>query len=171
MEYTLTKPQDISRMCFVCGEENALGLHAKFYETDQKELIGIFELRDHHQSYPGRVHGGVSAAILDELIGRALTIDEPDVWGVTIELSVKYRNPLPYDKPVVARGRITRNTSRVFEGTGEIVLEDGTIAAEATGRYIKLTLEQIKRGETAPIEDEMRGDMRPMPRTWEIADR
>ena len=170
MKYTLTKPQDISRMCFVCGEENALGLHAKFYETEQKELVGIFDLTDRHQSYPGRVHGGISSAILDELIGRAINIEEPDTWGVTIELNIKYRKPLPYNKPVTGRGRITRNISRVFEGSGEIFLEDGTVAVQATGRYVKLPLDRINNEGEGSAEDEMRADMRPMPSTWEVAD-
>jgi uncharacterized protein (TIGR00369 family) len=168
MNYELTKPQDISRMCLICGEDNRLGLHAKFYETKEKDLIGIFSPTESHQSYPGRIHGGILAAMLDELIGRSAMIEEPDMWGVTIELTTKYRKPVPYDKPVVARGRTTRNTSRAFEGTGEIVLEDGTVAVEAKGRYFKLPLSKINLNEHADIADEMRSDERPMPETMEI---
>jgi len=155
-------------MCLVCGEDNKLGLHAKFYETEEGELIGIFEPTETHQSYPGRVHGGISAAILDELIGRSAMIEEPDTWGVTIEFSAKYRKPLPCDKPIVARGRITRNTSRVFEGTGEIVLEDGTVAVEGKARYLKLPLDKINLSDNPDAEYDIRVDRRPMPSTMEI---
>ena len=40
-------------------------------------------------------------------------------------------------------GRITRDTRRLFEGTGEIVLDDGTVAVEASGKYLKMTLGEI----------------------------
>ena len=39
--------------------------------------------------------------------------------------------------------RITKENKRTFEGTGEIVLADGTIAIEGTGRYLKMDLSQI----------------------------
>ncbi|MCL2025026.1 MAG: PaaI family thioesterase [Coriobacteriia bacterium] len=171
MEYQLTQPQDITRMCFVCGEENDSGLHARFYESEQGELVGIFEVHDAHQSYPGRVHGGIAAAMLDETVGRAIMMDEPDIWAVTIELTCKYRKPVPYDKPVVVRGRITRNTSRIFEGAGEIVLEDGSIAVEATGRYLKTSLDKIVDADTLEVDEtDMRTDTRPMPATLTIGD-
>lgn len=169
MQYNLTRAQDISRMCLICGEENMFGLHAKFYETKEHELIGIFDVKDEHQSYPGRTHGGISAAILDELIGRAINITDPNVWGVTIELNTKYRKAVPHGGPVMARGRITRNTSRMFEGTGEIVLEDGTVAVQATARYLKMPIEHIAPAESdAPVAEEMRADERPMPETLNI---
>lgn len=164
MEYNITRSQDISRMCLVCGEENLFGLHATFYETEQGELIGIFDARPEHQSYPGRMHGGIAAAILDELIGRAVNMVEPDAWGVTIELTTKYRKPVPVAGPIVARARITKNTSRVFEGTGEIVLEDGTVAVQGTGRYIKMAVEKIADG--TDYTDAMRNDSRELPESY-----
>jgi acyl-coenzyme A thioesterase PaaI-like protein len=168
MQYTITKAQNISKHCLVCGEDNDLSLHARFYETNQNELIGIFSPSESHQSYPGRMHGGISAAILDELIGRAANMADSNAWGVTIELTTKYRKPVPCDKPIIARGRITRDTPRVFEGTGEILLEDGTVAVEAKGRYIKLPLEKIMLGEKTFDDYEMVADHRPVPETMEL---
>ena len=43
--------------------------------------------------------------------------------------------------------RITRDTRRIFEGTGEIVLADGTVAVEASGKYMKLPIGQIAEGD------------------------
>ena len=40
-------------------------------------------------------------------------------------------------------GRITRDTRRLFEGTGEILLEDGSVAVEASGKYLKMDLGEI----------------------------
>src|SRR5450756_1503532 len=87
-------------MCLVCGADNPFGLQARFYELEAegatgRELLGVFTLREEHQSYPGRLHGGISSAILDETIGRAITIAHPGTWGVTAELTLRYRKPLP----------------------------------------------------------------------------
>jgi len=90
-----------------------------------------------HQSYPDRMHGGIISAILDEVIGRAIMIEDPQAWGVTVELNIKYKKPVPLDKPVRAIARITRNTRLIFEGTGEIILEDGSIAATGYAKYVK----------------------------------
>ena len=153
------RAQNISRMCLVCGRDNAFGLHARFYELapDQAadagaELVGIFTPREEHQSYPGRLHGGVSSAILDETIGRAILLRQPDTWGVTVEFSVRFRRPLPLDEDVRCVARITRDTSRLFEGSGEILLPGGEVAVEATGKYIKQTLGDITTKDFAERE-------------------
>jgi len=144
MKRKVTGKQQNSRMCFVCGLKNPSGLHAHFYELESGELAATFTARDEHQSYPGRLHGGVSTAILDETIGRAiLTRSHGEVWGVTVEFTARYKKPVPTDRPVKVIGRIVKEGGRFFEGTGEIVLEDGTVAVEGQGRYIKMPLEQI----------------------------
>lgn len=136
MKYKVTKKQNNGKLCIVCGLENKFGLKTDFYELENGELAGLCNPKEEHQSYPGRLHGGISAALLDETIGRAISIIEPEIWGVTIELSMKYRKSVPLDKPLKAVGRITKNTRRVFEGTGEIILENGDVAVTATGIYI-----------------------------------
>jgi len=135
--------QNISRMCLVCGADNRSGLSARFLVLDSGELVGVFTPRQEHQGYPGRLHGGIASAILDETIGRAISIANPDTWGVTAELTVRFRKPVPLDREVRALGRITRDTRRLFEGTGEIVLEDGTVAVEASGKYMRMPLHDI----------------------------
>ena len=160
MRQRVTAAQNVSRMCLVCGRDNPFSLKARFYELEGGELLGEFDPLPEHQSYPGRMHGGVSSAMLDETIGRAISIVEPDAWGVTVELSVRFRKPVPLDGPVRAVGRITRNAGRLFEGAGEIVLADGTVAVEATGRYMKMPIAKIADGD---FETEWFEDVRPRP--------
>lgn len=146
--HTVRGAQNVSRMCLVCGSENPYSLKARFLELDSSgELVGLFTPLPEHQSYPGRLHGGVSSAILDETIGRAVNMIDPDAWGVTVELSVKYRKPVPLDSEIKAVARITRDSSRLFEGTGEIVLPDGTVAVEASGKYLKMPIDKIADGD------------------------
>lgn len=148
MEKRVVKAQNISRMCFVCGTENAAGLKARYYELDSGELLGIFEADERHQGYPGRLHGGIATALLDETIGRAVNLLDPGAWGVTVELGpVRFRKPVPLGEPVRVIARTTSDSSRLFEGTGELVLSDGSVAVEATGKYLKLPIDRISEGD------------------------
>lgn len=160
MTRQVTAAQNVSRMCMVCGVENDDGLHARFFELDSGELAGVFTPRPGHQGYPGRLHGGVAATLLDETIGRAISVRDPGAWGVTVELTVRYRKPVPLDGEVRAVARITRDTSRMFEGAGEIRLADGTVAVEASGRYLRLPIDRIAEGD---LGEEWIADERPLP--------
>ena len=149
--------QPNSYYCFVCGVKNIGGVHVNFYETmtedGQPEILARFTGQDQHQGYPGRMHGGVITGILDETIGRGINIGEgenPMTWGVTAELTVRFRKPVPIGVELTARGRVTRDIHHLFEGTGEIYLPDGTVAATAHGKYIRLKLDDISG--IAPVD-------------------
>ena len=142
--------QPNSHYCFICGVKNVAGVHVNFYETvtddGTPEVLARVTGQPQHQGYPGRMHGGVITGILDETIGRAINIGEgenPMTWGVTAELSVRFRKPVPLGVELVARGRITRDIHHLFEGTGELYLPDGVVAATAHGKYIRLKLDNI----------------------------
>jgi acyl-coenzyme A thioesterase PaaI-like protein len=136
--------QQNSKMCLVCGLKNPYGLKASFYELENKELVCLFTPSDVHQSYPGRLHGGITTALLDETIGRAIMMSHQEsMWGVTVEFTIKFKKPIPLGIELRVVGRITGESSRFFEGTGEILLADGEVAATGAGKYIKLPLEKI----------------------------
>lgn len=159
--------QNVSRMCLICGRDNPMGLQGRFYELEGGELLAIFDPQEEHQGYPGRLHGGVVSALLDETIGRSINIDDPGSWGVTVELKVRYRKPVPLDGEVRVLARITKDSSRLFEGTGEIVLGDGTVAVEAEGKYLRQPIERITEGE---LTGEWFADDREVPETVEVQD-
>ncbi|MDR0500176.1 MAG: PaaI family thioesterase [Coriobacteriales bacterium] len=138
--------QNVSNMCLVCGEGNPLSLHAQFLDLEDGSLCATFQPQPEHQSYPGRLHGGIIAAILDEVLGRVVQTRHPDVFGVTMELNVKFRAPVPLDMPVKVLARLDKLTQWISEAKGEIVLADGTVAAEGFARYKRVALEQISAG-------------------------
>jgi uncharacterized protein (TIGR00369 family) len=147
------KKQPSSRMCFVCGESNPAGVHVRFYEQEDGSLLARFTGADHHQGYPGRMHGGVITAIMDETMGRAIMIARGEaIWGVTAELTLRFRKPVPLGVELTASGRIVSEKSRAFEGAGELYLPDGTVAVEGSGKYVKLDITRI--GEWDPEREQ-----------------
>ena len=143
MNKKIVNKQPNATECFVCGLQNDKGLKACFFETDDDQIAGIFTPHRLHQSYPGRLHGGIAASILDETIGRAIQIGAPDSWGVTVELTLAYKKPLPYDVELKSLGRITRDSKRIFEGEGEIYTPDGAVAVTAKAKYVKMSIGKI----------------------------
>ena len=144
MRYKVIGKQPNSKMCLVCGLKNPYGLKTFFYELENGELMSVCKIMEEHQSYPNLLHGGITAALLDETIGRAILIkSKGEIWGMTLEFTTRYKKPIPLDGELRVIGRITKEGNRVFEGTGELLLPDGEIAAEGHGKYIKLPLEKI----------------------------
>jgi len=139
----IVNKQPNSADCFVCGLNNDKGIQASFFETDTHEVAAVFTPHRLHQSYPGRIHGGIAACMLDETIGRAIQIGNPEVWGVTVELNLTYKKPLPYECKLKAFGRITHENRLMFEGEGEIYTPDGEVAVTAKAKYVKMRIGQI----------------------------
>ncbi len=152
MKHKIINKQNNSKFCFVCGIENNSGLKASFYDLKDDQLIATFTPCKIHQGYPGRLHGGIASTILDEAIGRTISINDETIWGVTIELNVKFRKPIPLEKEVKVICSLTKDSSRIFEGKGSIVLENGEEAVTATGKYMKLPIDKITKSDLAGDE-------------------
>jgi acyl-coenzyme A thioesterase PaaI-like protein len=144
MKHAVCRKQPNSKMCLVCGLKNPHGLHTVFYEMDNGELVALATASEEHQGYPGRLHGGMATALLDETIGRAIMINyRENFWGVTVEFTTRFLKPIPLYTELRVVGRIVKEEGRVFRGTGEILLPTGEVAATGAGKYVKLPLDRI----------------------------
>jgi uncharacterized protein (TIGR00369 family) len=160
-EAQVSDSQKVSSMCFVCGTNNPLSLRAHFLELADGRLCAEFVATDSHQSYPGRAHGGVISAILDETIGRAVQVANPEVFGVTLELNVRFRKPVPLNVPLKVIAQVTEHSKRLFAGEGKLLLEDGSVAADATARYLQVAIDTITEG--GLTDQDWYPDPRPLP--------
>lgn len=154
----LTKQKN-SRNCIICGMDNPLGVKAFFYNMQDDSVASLFTFRPEHQSYPDRTHGGMVCAMLDELIGRALWVKQPDMYGVTTTLSITYRKATPYGVPLKGRAYITHDSSLGFSAKGEIFDLQNNLLAEASARYFKLSAERAF-GNDVHADDEMIYDIK-----------
>ena len=126
----------------ICGMDNPFGVQAQFYELEDKRVCGLFQFKEEHQSYPGRVHGGMISAMLDELACRAFWVYSPKQLGVTFDLTTKYRKPVPYNTPLKGIGKIVKQTSRYFVAECQIYHKE-ELLAEGIIRYLILPDDQI----------------------------
>jgi uncharacterized protein (TIGR00369 family) len=119
-------------MCFLCGRENPIGLNLAFYENPEAEQVQVdFQVPDTFQGYPGIVHGGIVAAVLDEIAGRAVMLNgSDDTLMATLRLTIRYRHPTPTETPLKAVGWVERMGGRGAKVAGEIRLSDGSVTAE-----------------------------------------
>ena len=145
-----------SKMCIICGLDNEFGVRAAFYNMEDGSVMTKFQYHPNHQSYPGRVHGGLITAMLDELGLRGLWAyhggEEKD-FGVTINLTTNYRKPVPYAADLIAKGVVVRETSRFVVVESQLMDMEGTVLADGTIKYIKLDTKVISGNTT--IHEEM----------------
>ncbi len=152
-----------SRMCFICGMDNPVGLKAQFYNMEDGSVMTPFRYKEEHQSFPQRVHGGLAATMLDELGLRALWAQKgEEIFGVTMSMEVKYRKPVPYQEELVGRGILIKDTPKFAVIKSEIYSPDGILLVHGNVTYIKLSVEKIAKNVAAHeemcylIEDDVR---------------
>ncbi|MGB6422341.1 MAG: PaaI family thioesterase [Anaerolineales bacterium] len=123
--------QPNSYQCFVCGVDNDFGLQLKFYDTGPGEVTAEYEVPDRYQGYPGVVHGGIVAAMLDEVAGRAHMGGDPPRFMYTARLNIRYRNHVPTGVLLRMVGRIGKSRGRTATATSVIYGPHGELLAEA----------------------------------------
>jgi uncharacterized protein (TIGR00369 family) len=133
----------------MCGRENNLGLKMVFYnnpETDQVQAT--VTVPEQFNGYPGIVHGGIVAAILDETAGRAVLLDGNfDNLFITLRLNMTYRKSTPTNTPLKAVGWLEHKGNRGMKVAAELSLPDGTVTTECKAVVIRPTPEISKTWE------------------------
>jgi len=96
------QPLPISRACFACGTDNALGLRAEL-GFDEDAVRATWRPRDGFRRADGSLASAALTALLDEAafwLGALKTGES----GMTTELRVTLHGPAPFGSPVVVRG-------------------------------------------------------------------
>ena len=101
-----------------------------FFDNGKDEVYAEQSVPELYHSYPGLVHGGIVAAMLDECVGRVALIGDHHHFMVSVKLEVKFRHPVPTETPLRIAGRIVKLRGRLGKAVGELTLPDGTVAAQ-----------------------------------------
>jgi acyl-coenzyme A thioesterase PaaI-like protein len=119
--------------CFGCSPSNPRGLGLRFRRIGE-EVHVRYAIPDGFHGAPGIAHGGIVAALLDE-VSCALVAFVLDRRVVTGELTVRYEQPVPVETPLdlVAR-TASRQHPRYAVIEGE-VWHDGARLARSSGKF------------------------------------
>lgn len=103
-----------------------------FFDNGSNEVVSEYTVSDEFQGYPGIVHGGVVAAMLDEAVCRVAMIKDHNHFMMSAKMELKYRQPVPTEVELRVVGRIVRLRGRLGKAKGEIILPNGNVAVEST---------------------------------------
>jgi uncharacterized protein (TIGR00369 family) len=120
--------------CFACREPVRGGLGLRFRTRLDGSVIARFPCASDYQGYPGRLHGGIEAMLLDAAMTHCLFAR--GIHAVTARLDVRYRRPVGIEKAVWVTARLLRRTRRLCILTAEIV-QEGVVCTEAEGRFFE----------------------------------
>lgn len=139
--------QPNSRYCFVCGLENPFGLKLKFYETSDGEVVVDTIVPEQFQGYPGIVHGGIVASLVDEVLGRAHMGQNNDEtrFLYTARLSIHFRKPVPTNTHIRIIGQAAKSKSRTATSIAKIFDNQGVLLVEADAVLINVPEGQFNR--------------------------
>jgi acyl-coenzyme A thioesterase PaaI-like protein len=126
-----------ARHCFACGDANPIGMHLNDIRREGDQVLATLHPRPEFQSYPGVLHGGLSATALDELMGYA-SILLAGIWAATATMEVRYRSQVPYDAPLGLVAGLTDTRGRRVRAWARLHLPDDGVGAEATGLLVAL---------------------------------
>ena len=152
--FPMTIKQPNSRMCFICGMENPVGLHLHIYETEPGVVETTYIAPEHFQGYPGVLHGGIVGAIIDEISGRALMGRDPmnPRFMFTAKLEVKYRKNVPIGKALKIVGKAGKTKSRSAEAwAGIYEAATGELLAEGTTLLMNVPADQIDASQLSEL--------------------
>jgi len=130
--------------CFVCGQHNPYGLHLVF-RLENNSIVADFQPREEHQGFPGIIHGGIVASVLDEALGRTSILAERPEWTMTGRLEIRYRRYVPYGQLLRVRAFLGMQRRKMLQATGVLTLADdeNTILAEAQGAFLALPDDKV----------------------------
>lgn len=100
---------------------------------DQLHVHAELDLGALFEGPPGLVHGGVSALILDQMLGEAAAVGGAP--GMTGRLTLHYRRPTPLG-PVTTEAWLDSTTGRKSIAKGQIRDAEGALTVEAEGLFV-----------------------------------
>lgn len=141
-----------TRSCFVCGQDNPRGFRLRSRLEDGRVVID-YRTQPTDVGYKHAVHGGICMTLLDEAMTWAAIVASGGVC-VAAEMTARLKAPAEAGRKLRIEGWVTKHTRRLNLTEGRITDEDGTLVAEASGKYMPYDAP----GEALQAEDFVKAD-------------
>lgn len=119
--------------CFVCSESNPMGLALRYTPQPDGSVRASFLGHSALEGYPGLLHGGVIAALLDGAMTNCLFAQKRR--ALTVELNVRYHTGVVSAEPMSLHAWLEGSEHGVFRLRAELT-QGGTVKASATGKFM-----------------------------------
>lgn len=118
----------------VSGHANPMGLGAQLWREGDVAVMEV-TLGRAFEGAPGRSHGGVVAALVDETMG--LVMGMQGVLAFTAQLDLSFLAPTPIERTVTARAWLASREGRKLTMRAS-VSADGRVVAEAEALFVEV---------------------------------
>lgn len=125
--------------CIVSGPANPMGI-ALTCHRERDDAVASVTLGAAFEGAPGRAHGGIVAAVFDDVMGFVLSMLRTPAY--TGRLTVSYLAPTPLVTRLEFRARLRERDGRKLWIEGEATV-NGCRFAEAEGLFIAIPVEQF----------------------------
>ena len=129
-------PEDVldDGHCFACGPKSDIGLRLRFAVTGEGRVRAQATLAQPFQGWAGVAHGGIVMTLLDE--GMAHAAGAAGYRGVTGQISVRFRKPVPIGEPLFVDGSVVWKRGRVLGLEAHVSDAAQTLLATGEGRFV-----------------------------------
>jgi uncharacterized protein (TIGR00369 family) len=104
------------------------------FEADSEGVVCRATLDARFQGWRGTVHGGIAMALIDEAMAHAAGF--AGHRGVTASVNVRFRKPVPVDRPIVVRGRVAWQRRNVLGVEAQVLDEAGALLVQGEGSFV-----------------------------------
>jgi acyl-coenzyme A thioesterase PaaI-like protein len=125
--------------CVVSGAANPMGIAIQVRRAGDG-AVADFNLGPAFEGAPGRAHGGVVAAVFDDVMGYVLVIQRTPAY--TGRLTVRYRAPVPVGADLTVLARLVRREGRKLWMESQMLHGDECVA-EADALFIAIPPERL----------------------------
>jgi acyl-coenzyme A thioesterase PaaI-like protein len=127
----------------ISGRSSPWGLDLDLHRHGD-EIEALFVMRAAHEGAPGRSHGGIIAAVFDDVFGYVLGVIHQSAF--TGELAMRYVTPTPLHRQLACRVRLDERRGRKLLMSGELRdVDSGTVCVAATATFIAVDPEAFAR--------------------------
>lgn len=112
-------------------------LQGMLLEAEEGKLTFQFTIRKEMTNPVGILHGGMSALIMDDIIGATVHTLNRDTFYTSVNLSVDFLNSVPAGAKITATAEIVRSGKTIINAQCHIYNEKGEIIAKGMSNLVR----------------------------------
>ena len=118
-------------------------LNPKILSVERGSMTVDFKIRPEMANPTGLFHGGMQAALMDDLIGATTATLGYEGFTITIDLHVDFIGKAKVGEIVKAKTQITREGKRIIHAIAEITNDNGDVIATASSNLLRTTFKYL----------------------------